>query len=129
MRHLSLSAAALVVLVILATPAFAQADLNCDDFDTQPEAQAEFDSDPSDPHGLDGDNDGVACESLPGVSSVNGESPDSDTSGDIAVPERADLGGGGATGGTDPFLVFAAAAGVLLSLGGAAYVALADADR
>lgn len=41
------------------------ADLNCTDFDTQPEAQAELDADPGDPHGLDRDGNGVACESLP----------------------------------------------------------------
>jgi hypothetical protein len=37
-------------------------DLDCADFATQEEAQAEYDSDPSDPNGLDGDDDGVACE-------------------------------------------------------------------
>lgn len=40
-------------------------DLNCSDFATQEEAQAVLDADPSDPHGLDGDGDGIACESLP----------------------------------------------------------------
>ena len=39
-------------------------DLNCSDFGSQAEAQAVLDQDPSDPHGLDGDNDGIACESL-----------------------------------------------------------------
>lgn len=46
------------------------ADLyNCSDFDTQAEAQACFDYCVSlgfgDVHGLDGDTDGIACESLP----------------------------------------------------------------
>ncbi|MPZ27558.1 MAG: hypothetical protein GEV12_14410 [Micromonosporaceae bacterium] len=40
-------------------------DLNCDDFATQEEAQAELDADPSDPSGLDRDKDGIACETLP----------------------------------------------------------------
>lgn len=42
-------------------------DVNCSDFDTQAEAQAFFDTHnpASDPYGLDADNDGVACESLP----------------------------------------------------------------
>lgn len=45
--------------------------LNCSDFDTQPEAQACFNwcvsQGAGDIHGLDGsDNDGLACESLPG---------------------------------------------------------------
>jgi endonuclease YncB( thermonuclease family) len=44
-------------------------DRDCSDFDTQPEAQRFFEraGGPSqDPHRLDGDGDGVACESLPG---------------------------------------------------------------
>ena len=114
MRHLSIVTAALVVLLVLAAPAFAQADFDCRDFATQPEAQAELERNPTDPHGLDDDDDGLACESLAG-------SPEDDDS-DIAVPERAELGGG-ATSGDDPFLVFTAAAGTLLSLGGAVYVA------
>jgi micrococcal nuclease len=40
-------------------------DLNCKDFKTQREAQAVLDADPSDPHRLDRDKDGIACESLP----------------------------------------------------------------
>jgi endonuclease YncB( thermonuclease family) len=42
-------------------------DRDCSDFDTQPEAQRFFERHgPGDPHGLDGNNDGEACESLPG---------------------------------------------------------------
>ena len=37
---------------------------DCADFDTQEEAQAEYDSDPSDPSGLDADEDGIACAEL-----------------------------------------------------------------
>lgn len=48
-------------------------DLNCGDFDTWEDAQAELDADPSDPHGLDADDDGIACESLQGSPSENGE--------------------------------------------------------
>lgn len=41
-------------------------DCNCGDFATHAEAQAFFDSQgPGDPHGLDADDDGIACESLP----------------------------------------------------------------
>jgi LPXTG-motif cell wall-anchored protein len=61
-----------VVLLILgalfvAAPAgLAQADdQNCSDFASQAEAQDHLRADPSDPDGLDGDNDGIACESLP----------------------------------------------------------------
>ncbi|MEQ8468690.1 excalibur calcium-binding domain-containing protein [Coleofasciculus sp. E2-BRE-01] len=38
---------------------------NCSDFTTQKEAQRVLDEFPDDPHGLDKNNDGVACESLP----------------------------------------------------------------
>jgi len=42
-------------------------DRNCSDFDTQPEAQAFFERhQPGDPHNLDGDGNGEACEGLPG---------------------------------------------------------------
>jgi hypothetical protein len=45
---------------------------NCDDFLTQPEAQRVYEeckfSKGNDPHRLDGDSDGVACESLPAKS-------------------------------------------------------------
>ncbi len=39
-----------------------QGDLDCADFASQAEAQATFDADPTDPNGLDADNDGIACE-------------------------------------------------------------------
>ena len=42
-------------------PAFG--DLDCPDFATQAEAQAYFEAaGPGDPHRLDADNDGIACE-------------------------------------------------------------------
>jgi len=39
-----------------------QADLDCADFATQKQAQRVLENDPSDPNYLDGDDDGVACE-------------------------------------------------------------------
>lgn len=42
------------------------ADMDCGDFSTQAEAQDFMDSEgPGDPHGLDRDGDGEACETLP----------------------------------------------------------------
>jgi hypothetical protein len=38
-------------------------DLECPDFPSQAAAQAELRRDPGDPHRLDTDNDGIACES------------------------------------------------------------------
>ena len=37
-------------------------DLDCADFATQEAAQAAYDAEPGDPHGLDRNNDGRACE-------------------------------------------------------------------
>ena len=60
----STAAVTAMLFVGLSGTALAQ-DLDCGDFATQQEAQAELERDPSDPNGLDGNNDGVACESLP----------------------------------------------------------------
>src|SRR5215218_3812964 len=40
-------------------------DLDCEDFQTQEEAQAVLDEDPADPNNLDPNRDGVACALLP----------------------------------------------------------------
>lgn len=58
---------ALAAVLPQASAAHAQ-DLDCRDFTHQEDAQALFDSDPSDPHRLDedqGPDDGIACEALP----------------------------------------------------------------
>jgi hypothetical protein len=54
-------------------PASASADYDCADFATQEEAQEYLL--PGDPYGLDGDNDGVACEDLPSGGGGGGGSP------------------------------------------------------
>ena len=53
-----------------APPSETSEDRNCSDFSTWSEAQAFFESEggpASDPHRLDGDGDGIACQSLPGA--------------------------------------------------------------
>jgi len=52
-------------------PAPSFRDRDCSDFDSQVEAQEALEDDPSDPNGLDGDSDGVACETLPGGTSAS----------------------------------------------------------
>lgn len=82
-------------------PAGAQGDLDCGDFNSQPEAQANLDANPSDPNGLDANDNGQACEnydysggSSGGAAPVNDApadpetpanpvDPDSDGSGDL----------------------------------------------
>jgi preprotein translocase subunit SecF len=43
-------------------PACVNSDCDCKDFANQEEAQGVFDAYPGDPHRLDRDNDGIACE-------------------------------------------------------------------
>jgi len=52
---------ACLLAVLFLSPVSAQ-DLDCDDFPTQAAAQAELERDPSDPNGLDRNDNGVACE-------------------------------------------------------------------
>ncbi len=60
-------------------------DLNCSDFATQEEAQAVLDANPDDPNYLDGEGDGVACESLPSApaSASPPPAPESTPMGDL----------------------------------------------
>ena len=52
-------------------------DLDCDDFDSQQEAQAALDAHPSDPNNLDQDGNGIPCEdaNLPDGSSSSQNGP------------------------------------------------------
>jgi len=60
----SVAAVVATLLSLSASPSTSRAvDYNCSDFSNQAEAQVYLL--PGDPYGLDGDNDGVACESLP----------------------------------------------------------------
>ncbi|HEX6228278.1 MAG TPA: thermonuclease family protein [Solirubrobacterales bacterium] len=53
-------------LLLLVPPGARAADRDCSDFSTQKEAQSFYDAaGPGDPHRLDADRDGRACESLP----------------------------------------------------------------
>lgn len=90
------------------TAAAAPGDLDCSDFATQAEAQAEFDSDTSDPNRLDDDGDGIACETLPPGSGKDTkdrsghhcECDEQRSQQDIAQPPRGgvDTGAGGTAG-------------------------------
>jgi hypothetical protein len=66
MKTLIRTAFAAALLASFAVNANAQRDMDCSDFSTQREAQAFYESQgPGDPHRLDRDNDGIACETLP----------------------------------------------------------------
>lgn len=96
-------------------------DLDCSDFGSQQEAQAEFLSVDGDPDGLDPDNDGSACENFNFGDQFN-EFNVSDSTFD-AYPRRGIASGGGSTAtggpGTLP-LVLSGAAFVLLAGTGSA---------
>jgi hypothetical protein len=71
----ALPSAILGALALVAwTPTVASAvDYDCSDFATQEEAQEYLL--PGDPYGLDADNDGIACESLPSGGNDGGPGP------------------------------------------------------
>ncbi len=88
-KSLLLAALCALATLVLAPAALAQDDLNCDDFATQAQAQAELNINPSDPNNLDANNNGVACEDsgLPaGTSSVT---PSSTTSASASTSPSA----------------------------------------
>ncbi|HEX2282911.1 MAG TPA: hypothetical protein VHG52_14230 [Thermomicrobiales bacterium] len=64
---------------------FAQSeDLDCEDFETQEEAQAVLDEDPADPNNLDPNQDGIACALLPSA-----DDPEVDPGDDAPAREQA----------------------------------------
>ncbi|GAB3586117.1 excalibur calcium-binding domain-containing protein [Amycolatopsis endophytica] len=84
-------------------------DLDCADFATQAQAQAVLDADRSDPHRLDADKDGIACESRFGEKSTGGQ---------VKVKPAGGVDTGGGDDGTDAGP--AVAIGALVLLGGGA---------
>lgn len=61
-KLLLLAALCMVGALVFAPAAMAQEDVDCDENVPQAQEQAILDADPSDPNGLDGDDDGIACE-------------------------------------------------------------------
>lgn len=62
----------LVVVLLAASPAQARhaGDVDCSDFRTQEEAQRHYEDHPGDHDGLDADDDGRACDSLPSATTT-----------------------------------------------------------
>ena len=85
---------AMLLFLVWAPQAAAQNTYNCDDFEFQEDAQAVLDQDPSDPHNLDSDDDGIACESLPSRGDGGGGGGGDDDSGG-APSGGIDTGAGG----------------------------------
>lgn len=123
----SLGAAAAVSFWTLPAAAVG-GDLNCPDFQTQEDAQAEYDSNPGDPHGLDRDSDGVACETLPSAGGTDTDDSD-DSDGQVSgVPEGGVDTGAGSTEGPEALGMFAIG-GVALLMAAGTYRRVAGANQ
>ncbi|WP_116114945.1 excalibur calcium-binding domain-containing protein [Amycolatopsis ruanii] len=97
--------------VVTSTKA-APADLDCADFATQAQAQAVLDADRSDPHRLDADHDGIACETRFGEKNTTGGGSQ------VKVKPVGGVDTGGGDEGTDAGA--AVAVGALVLVGGGA---------
>ncbi len=87
--------------LLLASMVSAQTDqFDCASFDSQEEAQAELESDPSDPSNLDADDDGRACEVYD--YGDGGEGNGNGTPGNDQY-DNEDGGGNGGTPGDDQY--------------------------
>ncbi len=56
--------AVIALLLVAVSAAGAQGNLDCNDFNSRADAQANLDANPSDPNGLDRNDDGQACENF-----------------------------------------------------------------
>jgi hypothetical protein len=90
---------------------------DCSDFQYQDVAQAVLDADPSDPHNLDPENNGIACENLPDRGGDTDPDPDTDDP-VVLPPAGAGVGSGGATTGDIARWLMAAFAGIGLATAG-----------
>ena len=64
-RPIAVSLSAVLLSALTFGCAYIDGDKDCADFRTQADAQRYLDWSFGDPDGLDGDNDGIACERLP----------------------------------------------------------------
>ena len=86
MRLGTTAAAATVLAAAMCFPlagVAAAQDKDCANFQTQAEAQAVYNQNPSDPNDLDRDKDGKACEALPGYPPGSAEGPSPAPSGGV----------------------------------------------
>ncbi len=123
--HTLALAGATAIVTVTAAPAAAHTggDLDCADFATQAEAQAELQAHPGDPNNLDRDNDGVACETHFGMGD-GGDGDDNADGGNVdqdngtAPGAGVDTGAGGTAASTDLALPLGAT-GLVFLAGGA----------
>ena len=94
-----------IVLAVPPAVAAESVDYDCPDFTSQSQAQDVYNDDPSDPHGLDRDGDGIACEDAGG-------------SGVSSAPLSGVETGAGGTAGLESKALFASAGLALAGAGG-----------
>lgn len=113
MRRMTLALLVLFSLAFGMTNSVAAQDINCPEVSYE-RAQEILAQDPSDPHGLDADNDGEACEN-------NARGGGGTTDGDTDDGDAEDLPtvGSGPMTGTDNFAASVAGASALLLAGAA----------
>ncbi len=106
---------------------------NCPNFTYQEEAQAVYEQDRSDPNGLDDDDDGVACETLPRRGSAAAPTANTNTGSDTTSgstssqvstrPVGAVAAGDGSASEDGSVLPFVLGGAALAAAGGAAVAA------
>lgn len=110
-RFMLLAALCAALVLAMAPAVMAQTgDLDCVNFATQEEAQQVYNQDPSDPNGLDDDNDGIACENLPSSGTGTGtvepptqyQPPQTPTASDLDCADFASQAEAQATLDADP---------------------------
>ncbi|MBM7553234.1 excalibur calcium-binding domain-containing protein [Thalassobacillus pellis] len=130
LKKMFLSAVLLTPLTLLgAQTGFAShgENLNCEDFSTQAEAQAHLKEHPNDPDGLDRENDGKPCESLPvgdTNSSDDSNNSSSENSDQSATENETTEDSGNEQGGQMPDTASPLPLGILGGLGAMALGAL-----
>ncbi len=123
-------AVAVIAAIPLAGTASGQDTKNCDDFTYQEDAQAEFEKDRSDPHGLDdydGKGDGIACESLPRRPVTENNS--SGSSDQVKTVPRGGVDTGDGTTTSAPVLITVVGAAAAAGIGGFAARRAASSSR
>lgn len=86
LRRLAVTAALVVIAALMPAGVALAQDRDCADFPNHAAAQSALQ--PGDPERLDGDGDGIACESLPGAPPANGTQEDMNCA-DFATRQEA----------------------------------------
>ena len=133
MRRRTTAAAGVLITAALSFgvpgTAAAAADLDCSDFATQAEAQASLNSTPGDPNDLDADDDGVACETLPGGGEQTEDNTTLGTTSQVSTVPAGSVAAGDGSSSPDSSVLPYALGGVALAGAAGAAVAARRSSR